>query len=90
MSYFVKTLFNGETSEVKNLGWFRKNIRFVRAIQFRHKKGETEGTFIATLAIGNNNPTHEYISTNHELEVLKTVLWHSLYLRDMELEIVEE
>lgn len=60
----VKTLWNAKTKTVKNLGWLFRNKRYILGGEWINtpNKGMQEGVIIVTLAIGNNMPTHEYIS----------------------------
>lgn len=81
----VTTLNDGKTKEVKNLGWFLKHSRYVKAICFDRTKanGYQDGILIVTLAIGNNSPTHEYRSGLACFEMCKDLLRRSQWLRDI-------
>jgi len=60
----VKTLWDAKTKTVKNLGWLFRNKRYILSGEWINtpNNGIQEGIIIVTLAIGNNIPTHEYIS----------------------------
>jgi hypothetical protein len=81
----VTTLHNGKTKEVKNLGWFIRNSRYVKGIAFDFTKGNSDqdGILIATLAIGNNSPTHEYRSGYACYNLFRDLLRRSQWLRDL-------
>ena len=81
----VTTLHDGKTKEVKNLGWFLRNSRYVKAIAFDFTKGNSDqdGILVATLAIGNNSPTHEYRSGYACYEQFRNLLNRSQWLRGL-------
>lgn len=84
---YVKTLHNGKTKEVKNLGWMLKHSRYVQAIAFDFTKvnDSQDGILIVTLAIGNNHPTHEYTSGFACFNVCKNLLKRSQWLKGFEI-----
>lgn len=84
----VTTLHNGKTTQVKNLGWFLARARYVRAMHFRRTPGALQdGILIVTLAIGSNQPTHEYRSGFACEQVLRDLLKRSQWLRGIPLTV---
>ena len=79
----VTTLHDGKTKEVKNLGWFLKHSRYVKAIAFDFTKANSsqDGIIVVTLAIGNNQPTHEYRSGCACYRLFRGLLKRSPWLR---------